>query len=82
MSVRRARVREAGGGGARPPAREGVRQEPECVSRGRWEGSGAPALSRFDFPGAALIILQSLGGFLLFFVLPPQLYLKWKCKIS
>lgn len=45
LSVRRARVREAGGGGARPPAREGVLQEPACVSPGRWEGSGAPALS-------------------------------------
>lgn len=32
--------------------------------------------------GEALIILRTLRGFLLFLVLDPQLYLKWKCKIS
>lgn len=47
---------------------------------GRKRGSCA---SRSDFPGAALIILWTFRGFLfLFLAVHPQLYLKWKYRIS
>lgn len=66
-----------------PPGRgRGLRGRLSVCPRGRGKERGLCA-PRSDFPGAVLIILRIFRGFLLLYLaLHPQLYLKWKCKIT